>query len=285
MPKNTIEMINSSQTFFATKIELHARTPIMSPRENDEIQQDSAKDKNKSLIRRPTGNYDESCAGVDSLCMDSHYNDNSACQASGASKLAKFLSDAARKVDASLPEGVTFKICEFGCATGGSSILPLKAIKEQIAKNRTISATMVDLPSNDWDILKSTVEPAFLEIDFQYKPMSMYGPISDAGTVQLAYSCFAQHWLGNGAPIGLPEGAIWANQLPRDNGYRKAWEEASKRDWEKLLALRAQEVAPGGMMVFHIQSSTSAGELSERFAAFLQQVNWIWSKPGNSRML
>ena len=74
----------------------------------------------------------------------------------------------------------------------------------------------------------------------------MYCPGLEEATVHLAYSCFAQHWLSEGAPTTLPNGALWANQLARGNEQRRAWEETSRNDWERFLTLRAKEVLPGG---------------------------------------
>ena len=125
---------------------------------------------------------------------------------------------------------------------------------------------------NDWDVLKSTVEPDLPTIDFEYTPRSMYLPISGEGTVHLGYSCYAQQWLSEGAPTGLPDGAVWANQLPQGTEERTRWEEASQKDWENLLTLRANEVVVGGILVFHIQSSMCCGGLSENAATILQQA-------------
>ena len=70
----------------------------------------------------------------------------------------------------------------------------------------------------------------------------------------------------------MPHGALWANQLARDNEQRKVWEETSRNEWERFLTLRAKEVLPGGSMVLRIQSSMCDGGLSEGFAVTLQEA-------------
>lgn len=206
------------------------------------------------------------------LSMASDYNDNSAVQAYAASLLTDFLYDAAEKLHSVLPEDKPFQVCEYGCSTGGSSLDPLRAIQDAIG-DRPLRANMVDLPMNDWDVLRSTLDPAFDgAIDFEYTPKSMYDRISEEASVCLAYSCFAQHWLDDGAPTGLPEGALWSNQLTKSSKQRKIWKEASMRDWESLLSFRAKEIIPGGMLVLHIQSSMANGQLSETFAATCQKA-------------
>jgi len=211
------------------------------------------------------------------LRMSSDYNDNSASQSLGASRLTPFLQRAAAEVSQNLLSSgddaeQPFRVCEYGCATGGSSIAPIGTIRDAIGHHRHLSVTMVDLPGNDWDVLAKTVEPEFPSVDFAYEPTSMYLPISDEGSVHLAYSCYAQQWLSEGAPTGLSNGELWANQASPESKERKAWAEASKRDLEKMLSIRAREMAPGGMLVFHIQSSMSCGGLFDKYAATMQQA-------------
>ena len=215
-------------------------------------------------------NEDELCILTD-LHMSSDYNSNSDCQSLGAATLVTFLRREAARIDASLAAEEALQVVEYGCATGGSSLVPLGAIQDSIS-DRPLRATMNDLPMNDWATLSSTVEPALPEIDFAYAKTSMYNPVSEEATVHLAYSCYAQQWLSGGAPTTLPHGALWANQLARDNEQRKVWEEKSRNDWERFLTLRAKEVLPGGSMVLHIQSSMCDGSLSEGAAVTLQEA-------------
>ena len=212
------------------------------------------------------------------LCMTSDYN--SAIQAAAATRLTAFLRRAAASVEVTLPEGTPLVILEHGCSTGGSSIEPLQAIRDAVSKDRSLRVIMNDLPMNDWGVLKETVESKFPDMDFSYKPTSMYGPVATDGDVHIAYSCYAQHWICNGSPTGLPNGAIWANQLPHGNKYRATWEEESKQDWEILLKERAAEVATGGTMVFHIQSAMCCGALLEQYTYTLQKAKLAMMENG-----
>ena len=87
--------------------------------------------------------------------MKSDYNENSASQASSAMKLIPVLQKLAKRLDSKLPDSVALSVCEYGCATGGSSIEPLNAIKEgcKVSK-RPLKAAMNDLPGNDWSLHK-----------------------------------------------------------------------------------------------------------------------------------
>ena len=199
------------------------------------------------------------------------YNNNSEVQALAARKLSEILKKYTAELSENLPSDETVQICEYGCATGGSSIAPIKAIQEKTGK-RNLKILMNDLPMNDWETLKNTVEKEFPDIDFRYTAKTMYSAIAENCSIHLGYSCFAQHWLDNGAPQGLPGDALWANQLHKDCPERQSWENASRDNWEKKLLMRAKEIVSGGMLVIHIQSSKICGNLSENFAVTLQKA-------------
>ena len=138
------------------------------------------------------------------------YNSNSEVQALAASKLSELIKRYATKVLDHFPRDATVSVCEYGCATGGSSIMPIKAI-EDASGRRKIKMIMNDLPMNDWDTLQATIEPKFPNIDFEYIAKTMYSPIAKDASIHLGYSCFAQHWLDNGAQLvflAIPCGQI-----------------------------------------------------------------------------
>ena len=92
-------------------------------------------------------NEDDLCILTD-LHMSSDYNSNSASQSLGAAMLSTFLRREAARIDASLAAEEALQVVEYGCATGGSSLVPLGAIQDSIS-NRPLRATMNDLPMND----------------------------------------------------------------------------------------------------------------------------------------
>ena len=92
---------------------------------------------------------------------------------------------------------------------------------------------MNDLPLNDWNVLNRTLEPLKPHFDeFFFKKICMYNQIAKSGTVHVAYSSFAQHWLSNGSPIDFPEGsaALQPNQLDSSSNKRKIWVKAAADD-------------------------------------------------------
>lgn len=213
--------------------------------------------------------------------MESDYNEHSASQASAADILCQWLTKyTSQALEESVGEGEPFRVAEYGCATGGSSISPLKSILAGIDKwndteeeksNHELIVTLNDMPLNNWEELEATVEPVFPDVTFDYAKRSMYADcVAPPKSVHVAYSCLAQHWLNDGSPSTLPEGCLWGNQLPLNHPDRKVWEESSRYDWSRFLELRAQEIAPGGYIIIVIQASRADGQLEECVAETLK---------------
>lgn len=199
--------------------------------------------------------------------MMSNYNEASAAQQHGADLVCGYLPKLVADSLKMLPKGSSLHVVEFGCATGGSSIAPLKVIENVVADKVKMVMTFNDLPLNNWDVLKATVEPNFDAVTFKYCKNSMYeGRVAPPGTLHIGYSVYAQHWLNGGCPCALPGGAMWASQLPSDHPLRAAWARASKTDWDRFLQLRAEEFAAGGHLIVHIQAANVDGGLEEKFA-------------------
>jgi len=203
--------------------------------------------------------------------MDSTYNLNSQTQSAGATLVAAHLAKCAATVEQQL--GGIVRVGEYGCATGGSSIAPLNAIQKASPPGTSMVVHLNDLPLNSWDVLKDTVETEFEGTTFNYVPKCMYEqPIATPGSLDLGYTVFAQHWLSKGVPTKLDSGCVWGNQLPQGHPSRARWADASAKDWERFLELRAKEFAPGGCLAIFIQSSRLDGTLSERFASTVAEA-------------
>ena len=159
-------------------------------------------------------NSSQNMPGIIQILRMIDYNQHSEVQALAAKELSELIGRYATKRAEELPSNETIQICEYGCATGGSSIAPIRAIKDAMGRRKLI-LVMNDLPINDWKNLKKTVEVDFPDINFKYIARSMYSPITVDASTRLGYSCLAQHWLNNGALTGLPGDALWSNQLPK----------------------------------------------------------------------
>jgi len=227
-----------------------------------------------SFDRRTSNSPEYSLIKSDNFVhMTAEYNDNSQVQQQGSELMCRWLPQLVKNVVKMLPEGSPLRVVEFGCATGGSSLAPLKVVEHAAAGVAEVIVTMNDLPLNSWDVLKATVEPEFKKFAFNYSPCSMYEKcVVTEGTHHLGYSCYAQHWLNDGCPCPLPGGAMWANQVLADHPARASWAWASKMDWLRFLQLRAREIVKGGYLLLHIQAATLDGSLNEHCASIMAKA-------------
>ena len=104
------------------------------------------------------------------------YNENSDVQNLCSTILAKLIKKHAKQLKENIGQEEVIHICEYGCASGGSSIAPIRALQDELSP-RKIRVAMNDLPANDWPTLKNLVEPIFPGVDFMYIPKSMYNAI------------------------------------------------------------------------------------------------------------
>lgn len=216
------------------------------------------------------GNHSETFVHMRDYC------NNSAPQQQAAQIVAEMIERLAgptiqaRKMDGSYK----LNVVEFGCATGNPG--PVSKIKQAAGPSFEIKAVMNDLPLNDWKTLKENFASSMPDVEIEVACQSMYaGTVAPSGTVDISYSNFAQHWLSEGVPCPLPAktGALWGNQLLGNAEFENIlakWSEASRKDWDRFLTLRADEMRKGGIMVLSLQSSDIHGNMFEPFAQSCQ---------------
>jgi hypothetical protein len=117
---------------------------------------------------------------------------------------------------------------------------------------RPILVFHVDLPSNDFTSLfeVADADPDSYTLD---EPnvfpcaigRSFYKSVLPPGSVDLAWSSFAAHWLSN-TPTYIP--GHFAS-FRSEGDVLAAFHHQSARDWEAFLTLRALELRPGGRFV------------------------------------
>ena len=132
-----------------------------------------------------------------------------------------------------------------------------RALAHQRAREpaRAIEIVYADLPRNDFSQL-------FRMIHGQTDIASYYGEIPDvypfaSGTsfhqaifpresLDLAFSATASHYISK-VPGNIANHVHMVGAAPEE---RRAWEEAGRIEWERLLHLRARELVKGGRLVF-----------------------------------
>jgi hypothetical protein len=154
--------------------------------------------------------------------------------------------------------GRPFRCADLGCADGGTSVeMWAGVLAHQRAREpeRPIEIVYVDLPRNDFSQL-------FRMIHGQTDTRSYYGEVADvypfaSGTsfhqaifppasLDLAFSATASHYISK-VPGNIAGHVHMVGAAPAE---RRAWEEAGRIEWERLLHLRSRELVKGGRLVF-----------------------------------
>lgn len=80
-------------------------------------------------------------------------------------------------------------------------------------------------------------------------------PCLPSGTVHVAVTGTCMHWVADSA--GLPStGSVFPGYPDHvDENERRAWRTAAARHWERLLQMRAAELAPGGSFIAAVPAS------------------------------
>ncbi len=156
------------------------------------------------------------------------------------------------------PPGRSFNIADYGAADGGTS---LDLIGKIIAKarnrapNHQISVTYTDLPHNDFSslfrMLQGQIEGVssylaeYRDVFVSCSGTSFYEQIVSNAMVDLGFSATAMHWL-SGMPGTI---ANHVHAVGAQGEELQAFRDHAIADWEKILLSRADEMAPGGLLV------------------------------------
>jgi hypothetical protein len=82
-------------------------------------------------------------------------------------------------------------------------------------------------------------------------------PSLPPGTVHIAVTGTCMHWVPDATGLGV-SGSIFPGHPDHvDENQRRAWRIAAARNWERLLEMRAAELAPGGWFIAAIPASTA----------------------------
>ena len=81
------------------------------------------------------------------------------------------------------------------------------------------------------------------------------GPCLPAGTVHIAVSGTAMHWVSDSGALPSTGSVFPGYPNHRDAAQRAAWADAAARDWRRILAHRGTELAPGGTLVAAVPAS------------------------------
>jgi hypothetical protein len=109
-------------------------------------------------------------------------------------------------------------------------------------------------------------------------------PCLPPGGVHIAASGTAMHWIADAAGLASTGSVFPGYPDHTDDAERRAWHVAAARQWERLLAMRAIELAPGGRLVAAIPASPASGRERKgvygEIIADMNQVLAEWRRAG-----
>ena len=156
-----------------------------------------------------------------------------------------------------------FTIADFGTADGGTSLPLMRSLVAQVRAAEPAAPIVVayeDQAQNDWVSLFHLTQgslpaevqpPTYLDgsVDNVYvlaSGTSFYNMCLPPGSVDLAFSATAMHWLTK-LPCAIPDALHQA--CSTDASALAAFAEQAATDWRAIMLMRAAELKPGGQMV------------------------------------
>ena len=156
-----------------------------------------------------------------------------------------------------------FTIADFGTADGGTSLPLMRSLVAQVRAAEPAAPIVVayeDQAQNDWVSLFHLTQgslpaevqpPTYLDgsVDNVYvlaSGTSFYNMCLPPGSVDLAFSATAMHWLTK-LPCAIPDALHQA--CSSDATALAAFAEQAATDWRAIMLMRAAELKPGGQMV------------------------------------
>jgi SAM dependent carboxyl methyltransferase len=80
-------------------------------------------------------------------------------------------------------------------------------------------------------------------------------PCLPSGSVHIAVSGTAMHWVADATGLASTGSVFPGYPDHMDEGERRGWRVAAARQWERLLEMRAMELAPGGRFIAALPAS------------------------------
>ena len=112
-------------------------------------------------------------------------------------------------------------------------------------------------------------------------------PCLPPGSVHVAVSGTAMHWIADATALASTGSVFPGYPDHEDEGERAAWGVAAERQWERLLEMRALELAAGGSFIAALPASPAPG--SERTGLYVEIIGDMnrllaaWRRAGRIR--
>ncbi len=146
----------------------------------------------------------------------------------------------------------------FGGAAGGTGVVVIPALGDVgpgVADGGT--GAHYTTPQAHGEACRRAVEhrpPPATVISMAGIPLQR-APCLPSGSVQVAVTGTAMHWVADAAGLASTGSVFPGYPDHLDEAERRAWRVAAARQWERLLEMRAMELAPGGRFVAALPAS------------------------------
>ena len=174
-------------------------------------------------------------------------------------------------------------LADYGAADGLATRQLIEEAVEAGLQQR-LDVVLQDLPGNDWQaaarilsplgtldapspgqsapvsVLQMSTESGHGDVALRLfaAPGTFHVQVLPDGSVDLAVSGTALHWLSNGAALPRP-GVPVVFHPHVDPTVRAAWDAHAARDWKAILVARAAELRPGGKLIAVLPTLTPDG--------------------------
>ena len=109
-------------------------------------------------------------------------------------------------------------------------------------------------------------------------------PCLPPGSVHIAVTGTAMHWIADAAGLASTGSVFPGYPDHQDETERRAWAAAAERQWQRLLELRATELAPGGRFIAALPASPDPDpERSGLYVEIIGDMNRVladWCRAG-----
>jgi len=155
-------------------------------------------------------------------------------------------------------DGSTFRAADMGCADGGTSMSMWREVLTEVRRqtpSRPIEIVYTDLPRNDFsEVFRNVHNQTDLKSYYDEVPdvypfasgTSFHQAIFPRESLHLAFSATATHYISK-APCNISN---HVHMVGAQGHELQRWQDIGRIEWERLLHLRAGELATGGRLVF-----------------------------------
>lgn len=183
------------------------------------------------------------------------YNRHATLPADGAALALPLLEKAIRGVELDLGNE-PIVIADYGSSQGRNSMIPMRVairdLRKRIGPSRPVLVFHIDQPSNDFNSLFEVLHAdpnRYVTDEPDVYPAaigkSFYEKVLPRASVHVGWSSYAAVWLSR-VPARIPDHILAVRST---SPARAQFEHQAAQDWEAFLALRAQELRPGGRLL------------------------------------